>query len=374
MEKLTEMNCHRAVRVALSEDTDKTYKFEYNAVLLNGCRYHRLTNEKSGAEKLIIQTHSYELRKYEVLDYKEGAHLAPLYKIAETAHNWTSFDPERAGHLEIMSYEEKLNEDLAKIPESYRSEYEAKFQAKVFDILIRESRIASPMVAGPAKFNYSKNEKANNSYMSAVEQFETWRAKRIHSIIKEVEAALPSEVREGNRWKEIQRDIDRDIEVLRDVNKGSLPNYYRQSCVNALYGHAETIARKGERALLNRYVEYITKCGEKLGKPVFTQRHKFWKLQELCEECIEKEGERSNRTNVEIRKSACTIVKNYAEDRIQILFDEKPDSQKIGELKKNGFRWSPRFGAWQRQLTTNAYHAVARVVPDTTVNELISAM
>ena len=35
----------------------------------------------------------------------------------------------------------------------------------------------------------------------------------------------------------------------------------------------------------------------------------------------------------------------------------------ISNLKHNGFRWSPRFSAWQRQLTDNAFYAVTRVVP-----------
>ena len=32
------------------------------------------------------------------------------------------------------------------------------------------------------------------------------------------------------------------------------------------------------------------------------------------------------------------------------------------ELKGNGFKWSPKAGAWQRQLTDNAFHAAGRIV------------
>lgn len=48
------------------------------------------------------------------------------------------------------------------------------------------------------------------------------------------------------------------------------------------------------------------------------------------------------------------IVRNLEADRLQILFSEKPDEETRSALKSNGFRWSPRFGAWQRQLTPNA--------------------
>ena len=42
---------------------------------------------------------------------------------------------------------------------------------------------------------------------------------------------------------------------------------------------------------------------------------------------------------------------------MQIFFDEKPDAATREELKSNGFRWSPKAEAWQRQLTDNAYYS-----------------
>ena len=55
-------------------------------------------------------------------------------------------------------------------------------------------------------------------------------------------------------------------------------------------------------------------------------------------------------------------VWNYEADRLQILFDSIPDDQKRKELKSYGFKWSPKYKAWQRQLTQNAVYAVKRVL------------
>lgn len=49
---------------------------------------------------------------------------------------------------------------------------------------------------------------------------------------------------------------------------------------------------------------------------------------------------------------------NADENRLQLFFDGKPSDEIRDALKKEGFRWSPRFGAWQRQLTPNAYRAI----------------
>lgn len=56
------------------------------------------------------------------------------------------------------------------------------------------------------------------------------------------------------------------------------------------------------------------------------------------------------------------IVRNTEADRLQIIFDEKPDDEQREALKQNGFRWSPRYGAWQRQLTRNAEIAARRAL------------
>ena len=55
------------------------------------------------------------------------------------------------------------------------------------------------------------------------------------------------------------------------------------------------------------------------------------------------------------------VVANSEKNRLQILFDEKPDEQKRSALKGNGFKWSPSQGAWQRQLNDNAIYAAARM-------------
>ena len=48
---------------------------------------------------------------------------------------------------------------------------------------------------------------------------------------------------------------------------------------------------------------------------------------------------------------------NKEDNRLQIFFDEKPDEKTRSELKGRGFRWSPKAGAWQRQLNNNAFYA-----------------
>lgn len=56
------------------------------------------------------------------------------------------------------------------------------------------------------------------------------------------------------------------------------------------------------------------------------------------------------------------LIHNAAENRLQIVFDEIPAPEIRAALKENGFRWSPRNKAWQRQLTDSAERAAKRIL------------
>ena len=51
------------------------------------------------------------------------------------------------------------------------------------------------------------------------------------------------------------------------------------------------------------------------------------------------------------------VEANTEANRLLIFFEDKPDEATREALKSNGFRWSPKAGVWQRQLTSNAYYA-----------------
>lgn len=56
------------------------------------------------------------------------------------------------------------------------------------------------------------------------------------------------------------------------------------------------------------------------------------------------------------------VVRNTEINRLQIKFDTVPDAATRQKLKGNGWRWSPKEGAWQRQLTSNAEYDAKRLI------------
>lgn len=58
------------------------------------------------------------------------------------------------------------------------------------------------------------------------------------------------------------------------------------------------------------------------------------------------------------------VIRNAEANRLQIKFDGIPDAATRQKLKSNGWRWSPKNGVWQRQLTNNAEYSAKQILDD----------
>lgn len=62
-----------------------------------------------------------------------------------------------------------------------------------------------------------------------------------------------------------------------------------------------------------------------------------------------------------IKGEQCRVIENAELMRLQLVFEGKPCDEAREALKHWGFRWSPKNGAWQRQLTGNARYALMQL-------------
>ena len=202
----------------------------------------------------------------------------------------------------------------------------------------------SAAITGPARFPTERNRKANNSYDSAVAEFQSWRERTQKAIARRIEAAKPQEQKTAEAWERVNEDIDRFV----DWNL----------CSTNLYNRLETIARKGEVELMQQAIDYVRELNKGRKRPIYTERHKFFKLAELAAAVRQRQGATAEKENKDVPFDGGIVRYNFAEDRLQILFNEIPDKEFRTKMHNQyRFNWSRQFGAWQRQLTRNAEYA-----------------
>lgn len=350
---LTKDNYHRAKTVRRADD-ETEYEFTWQAIRTStGIFSDVFTHHATANGKPLIEITDSSLGEWQVTSWKYEENFEDLKLIARDAFLATSHSPEERGRQYIRESEAVLQENLKQITDAReRSDYIAKFRSHVLKLFILHGRIMSSMIVGPARFPKAKNDKANAAYDDAISAFQKWRENYAARLAKRIEAAKPEEQRTNEEWERVK-------ERIMDCAAG-----WRIS--TNLYNRLETIARNGKTEIIKRSMELVKELNAKNKangrKEIFTSRHKFWKLLELCEHNKAKEAERAGKEDAEVEINGVTVVKCFSEDRLQLFYDGKPDDDTIRKLKGEAWRWSPRNGCWQRQLTYNATWSAARIL------------
>lgn len=202
----------------------------------------------------------------------------------------------------------------------------------------------------------------NKSYRNRYEEFRDWRQKVLASVKRKQETARPEEEKREKAWQTLKRDIRSSADTIHGIDTGQCRGYSRALFVSSILNKVSTLANHGEVEIVRRAVDFISEYNARVKKPVITQRNKFFQLPELAERMREKLKAVQSQESKEVPFEGGTLVWNYGEDRLQILFDRIPEDSRRKELKSAGFRWSPKNKAWQRQLTSNALSAAKRVL------------
>ena len=78
-----------------------------------------------------------------------------------------------------------------------------------------------------------------------------------------------------------------------------------------------------------------------------------------CERFIELH--KVSEDNTEEENEYFSVERNLDTNRMNLYFDYIPDAEIRSILKRNGFRWSPNFECWTRQLTDQAELSLRRI-------------
>lgn len=293
----------------------------------------------------------------------EQTPLQHLLRSAIDAHRGTSFSPEVRGKQFITDYENLLADDLRRIgaaKDDVKQVYQERFIHHLRGYMNAKSRIMSTMITGGSNFPVRRMQKYNKWEENAYKRFNEYRTKAITGIQKQIEREKPAEQKQDEEWEIIRKGIMRSAYTIIDIDNGNDEISTRSLFVSSITGVIKRLAANGKKSHVEKAIALIRDLNAKNKKPLITEKNSIFSLDSIIEAAVETKTDLAKRENTEYPFTALNggnVVLNYEEDRIQIMFDEKPTKQQLIEYKNQGlntFRWSPTNEAWQRQLTRNA--------------------
>lgn len=292
----------------------------------------------------------------------ESGLLSHLYEIAYRAHTGTSFSPEERGRNVVREYSEALAEDLNDMPEHERAQYAAGYEKHLTAWLRAKGNCISTMITGGSNFPVRRAEKANQSEHNRYEEFYQYGIRAMKAIKARMQEAKPQAQKDNEEFNRIKTRILDSCATIIGIDNGTVRGSSRALFVSNLAGRINTVAKSGNVDLLIKCLDLIKEVNSKIDKPVISASHSIWKLAEQAEAKREAQFDRANKPPREWVTEKCKVVFNYELDRLQLIYDAKPDHSTINTLKRNGFKWSPTNTAWQRQLTNNAIFATVNII------------
>lgn len=288
--------------------------------------------------------------------------IESLRPLAMRSHAGISFDPKKRGRQVLTDYSNQLWNDLEIIKkhEGDTERYMNKYVSLLSDWLSAKSRCLSTMITGPSNFNTRRNEKANNSEHNKFGYFMEWREKALHAITKpeNTDIVKGSENAIEKMTAKLQK-LESNQAFMKAINK-TLRNK-KLSDVEKV----ETICRDFPAVKESSVLSLLVPDNSgPLGFQSYSLTNNNATINRLKKDIIAENNrlQKYATGNKEYQISGIDVCENVEQNRIQILFDGKPESEMIQKLKSNGFRWSPRNSAWQRQLTTNGIYATKHVL------------
>lgn len=167
-----------------------------------------------------------------------------------------------------------------------------------------------------------------------------------------------SEKRHRNDLKRI------DNEMRKSIQESEKADYYRNKVDNI--DNSKVISSDDPQAIekLQARIEELEKAKEE----VKARPHEWYELPYLnadirrLKDRIKEIQELEELQFEDITFTGGKVILNRDINRLQLLFDDKPDEETRTLLKRHGFKWSRYEQAWQRLYNRNGIYAVRYVV------------
>jgi len=297
------------------------------------------------------------------------------FELAARAYSGISFTPERRAERvreEYVAHIQSVAEDLSPLVTNaeqraiFEEELES-YRQRYIDLLTRylaaKSRVVSPMIAGPSNFPVAKHEKALRSEQKLLDELVSWSERAKEAIRRKLLAARSEEEVEAEKRRRLLKEIRLSIETIKRIDAGEYVGG-RDLFKSSIEGFIRRAADRGDIKAAREALRVVAEAQADMKRPIFTQRHSIWCYVDEAEARLQKHKELAETTpeRTIIEYKGATVIDNLEADRVQIIFDDVPSQEIRSALKRQGWKWSPKAGAWQRKRTTNSVQSARHIL------------
>lgn len=306
-----------------------------------------------------------EIKKYYI---NEG-----LAKAAKESYSYFDYIPNSAtneyhGYLQKFSEAvERLIERHGATPEQMETiEYYAdRYSMKLADAINRDNKIStmcpSILVAGGSNFPVQKKERQNRVHDNFVRECGELFYPTNNYYYDKIKTLLTNKTIYSNdalAIEKLQHKLS-DLEESHARMKAQNAYYRKHGTMKGFEEmtdeEAEEMDNRIKSSMWNNqpYPPYFLTSNNAEMKRIKARIAEITKLKEEAAKPLEDKYPAVD---------GVEVVENAEAMRVQLIFDDKPDDETRALLKSYGFRWSPSYGAWQRQLTANGISAAKSVL------------
>jgi hypothetical protein len=257
---------------------------------------------------------------------------------------------ERAtGHAKSPEELERANTAF----EAYRAEWVTRYKG----LLARRSGLVSTMIAGRSNFPAARMNKRNDQYSKRLDEFLSWHKKSTRNLLEQIRPTAS---------KAISADLGDAADQIRAriVNLETLQERFKQvnKVVRGKLPREDKTKKLLELGIKPENIEATFTPGfdGKPGIDSYAITNNNANIKRLRERLAQIEATKE-RPMLSASFSGGRVEENESNNRVQIFYESKPDSDIIKKLKSRGFHWSPSEGAWQRQRNNAAIYAAEQV-------------
>lgn len=278
--------------------------------------------------------------------------VSEFREMAINACRMISMDPERMGERLCVECSNELAEFLAQIPEELRDDYEAKYLQKWREWLAALSRCYSVLVTGPARFNSRRHAKMNDYEQAARQRLQDWREKVVKRINRQERLT---------GWQEVER-LQNKLDTLTEWHE-------QMKAANKII-KSKSLTEDEQREELatigldkREVAEVMGEVYPWKGYPTASLANNLAKIK-ATQAAIERHKAMAEAEDKEITFNGGRVVMCNSDERMRFYFDEMPSAEVRTLMKRKAFKWSPKNGAWQRQLTANCKYDTKRILAE----------